>query len=729
MLVQTLRVCRGVILLVIALAGTAFAQQPALTLHPTTVDLKLDGHLDEPEWQSAVAVQLTQQAPQPGAATPFRTTVRILFTRDSIWLGFDCTDPHPGAVASHTMRRDGDLTGDDNVSIALDTFGDRRTGYFFQINAAAARVDGLISDPESASLDWDGVWDARTARNDHGWTAEIQIPARTLSFSRRNTAWGINFERFIPRVRTWLRWSSPTLDSFFFDLSRTGTLVGGAELDQGRGIEISPYGTARTAEQFGISDRNYQAQFGGDIGWRITPSLQSVFTVNTDFAETEVDARQVNTTRFPLFFPEKRSFFLEGANQFEFGLGLGSNFIPFFSRRVGLFAGSQVPIDAGVKLNGRVGKFNVGFLDAQTRDALTPVGPVPSVNLLAARASYDLTPKLRIGTIITHGDPSGATVNTFTGFDAVYRTSQFLGNKNFQLGGWFGRSSGDIPVGDANGWGYKIDFPNDLLDCAHTLNHFGDALVPALGFLPRPGSQRLTVSCNWQPRPSKDGPLRWIRQEFFENQFTRVSNARGFLESWEYFMAPINVRLETGDRFEFNWVPTYELLLQPFEITSGVIIPPGRYRFTRWRLEGQTSAHRPVQFGHTTWFGTFYDGTLTEWENYLKWTTIHGRLQLELNTVNDFGRVANNQALIQKLWQLQTAYAWNPNLILTSFIQYDSESRNLGTNTRLRWTLKPGNDLFVIWNRGWRQPLATRDLHLFPEVDLVAIKLRWTFRY
>jgi hypothetical protein len=653
----------------------------------------------------------------------------VLESPDTIYFGFRCKDAEPNRIAVHTMRRDGDLTGDDTVSIVLDTFGDRRTGYFFQINSVGTRVDGLISNPESASLDWDGVWDARATKIKDGWTAEIEIPARTLGFSRRAASWGVNFERFIPRVRTTLRWTSPTLDSFIYDLSRSGSLTGSRDLEQGHGIEISPYGTARTSEFFNVSDRSYQGAVGGDISWRIAPQVLSVLTVNTDFAETEVDSRQLNITRFPLFFPEKRAFFLEGSNQYDFGLGLSSDtFVPFFSRRIGLFEGGIVPINAGVKVNGRIGNLNVGFLDVQTRDAIVPTGRVPGTNLLSTRMSYDITSKFRVGTLVTNGDPSGISSNTLAGFDAVYRTSTFMGNKNFLVGGWTARSFGDLGQGSRVGWGYKIDYPNDLWDCNHSLHHFGSALDPALGFLPRPGTQQLRVGCDWQPRPSKDGRLRWIRQEFWENQFTRITDAAGFLESWEYFMAPVNVRMETGDRFEFNWVPTYEQLLAPFEISSGLFISPGRYQFTRWRLEGQTSPHRALQFGHTTWFGTFYDGHLTQWENYVKWTAPKGKFQAELDTFNNFGHLREGN-FVQRLWQLQSAYAWNPNLILTSFIQYDSESRNLGTNTRLRWTLKPGNDLFLIWNRGWESPIGRRDLSLVPDTDLIAVKLRWTFRY
>src|SRR5205823_2334056 len=231
--------------------------------------------------------------------------------------------------------------------------------------------------------------------------------------------------------RTWLRWSSPTLDSFLFDLSRAGTLKGVGELEQGKGIELTPYATGKSARFYGVSPRSWQASEGGDVTWKITPQLVSVFTVNTDFAETEVDARQINLTRFPLFFPEKRAFFLEGSNQYDFGLGLSEQFIPFFSRNIGLLNGEQVPIDAGVKLNGRIGRWNVAALDVQTRDTVTSSnGLVPGTNLSAGRVSYDITQKLRVGAIFTNGTPIGVGSNSLVGFDAVYRTSTFHKNKN-----------------------------------------------------------------------------------------------------------------------------------------------------------------------------------------------------------------------------------------------------------------------------------------------------------
>lgn len=256
--------------MIFAISGLALAESPSITALTISHSITLDGKLDEPEWRDAQVIKLVQQAPHPGTETPFTTEVRVLVGPDAVYFGFLCHDPHPEAIAMHTMIRDGDQSGDDTVAIVLDTYGDRRTGYYFQINAAGARVDGLIDHPESASLDWDGIWDARTARIPEGWSAEIVIPSRTLSFARGRKEWGINFQRFISRGgRTWLRWSSPTLDSFLFDLSRAGTLKGVGDLEQGKGIEFTPYATGKSTRFFGVSPRSWQGSTGGDVTWKI----------------------------------------------------------------------------------------------------------------------------------------------------------------------------------------------------------------------------------------------------------------------------------------------------------------------------------------------------------------------------------------------------------------------------------------------------------------------------
>ena len=721
---QTLHLLALVLAVATAAGGANADTSTTVAAAHSERPIQLDGRLDEPAWQDAgIAIELIQQSPKPGEPTPFKTSVRVLVVKDTLYFGFECADPEPGKIAIHTMARDGFTLGDDTVSIVLDTYGDKRMGYLFRINAAGARIDGLISDPEHESLDWDGVWDARTARSPDAWSAEIEIPARTLNFKNGLRSWGLNLERFVARERITLRWVSATLDSFLYDMSRAGSLTGLEDLKQGRGLELSPYLIGKMKDNFPAGSRTWQGTGGVDFTWRITPQLAAVFTGNTDFAETEVDTRQMNLTRFPLFFPEKRAFFLEGANQFEFGLGLGEAFIPFFTRRVGLLEGQQIPINGGLKLNGRAGRWNLGILDVQTRDTRL----APGTNLFAARVSYDLTDKFRIGTILTHGDPAGLRQNTLVGFDAVWRTSTFRAHQNLLVGGWAAFSAGDVPEGQRSGWGFKVDYPNDLLDCYTTINEFGDALEPALGFLPRPGTRQYQGGCGYKPRPAKAGAFGWVRQYFLRNYYTRVDSLQGINESWQYSATPLEIELESGEHIILSWAPEYELLPGPFEITRGVVIAPGPYRFDRGLFGFETSHHRRWRFETENSFGTFYSGHLTHWLNRLNWTSPKGAWQLGLEAQNNFGRLREGN-FVQRLWQLEFSRAWGPNVVLTSFIQYDTESQNIGTNTRLRWTFKPGKDLFIVWNRGWERLLMRPELTLLPDTEFLAVKLRWTFR-
>jgi len=717
-------------------AVSAFGQSPCCTIAAgrTSSVIRLDGRLDETAWQGAQVFSLTQQSPRPGQETPYVTEVRVLISGDSLYLGFKCIDPHPEKIAVHTLQRDGDVSGDDTISIVLDTYGDRRTGYFFQINAGGALVDGLISGPKGVSLNWDGIWDARTARTKVGWTAEIVIPARTLSFTRGLHAWGLNVQRFIARDTTTLRWSSPTLDSLLYDLSRAGSLTDVEILQQGHGFEVSPYVSGRVSDDFTTRDRAWQGAVGSDFSWRIASQMTAVVTVNTDFAESEVDTRQINTTRFPLLFPEKRAFFLEGSNQFAFGLGLdkteiarygvGTAFLPFFTRRIGLRDGRPIPIDAGIKLSGRAGRWNLGVLDVQTRD----VKGVQGTNLSGTRLSYDFNEKLRIGTLITHGDPENFQSNTLIGFDSVWRTSTFQGNKNLLVGGWMAVNAETNASGRRSAWGFEAEYPNDKVDCELGLNQFGESLSPALGFLPRPGTRWYQGGCEYRQRPSQDGPFGWIRVEALEAYYNRISDLGGRNETSRYFFSPISTTLTSGEHMEVNVAIDREFLPSPFAIVPAVSIAPGQYSFTRWRFQFLSSKHRPLQVGSTTWAGPFYSGRLTQWDSYVQLNTMKGKLQLGILATNNFGRLKEG-SFVQRLWQSQIALALSPKLVFSSFVQYDNQSQNVGMNSRVRWTVKPGSDLFIVWNRGWQRNLGERDdLSLIPQNDLLAVKFRWTIR-
>jgi len=727
--VSCVRFCRGAqvalaAVLLFALCGVSQAfERPVVKAGLTGGPIRLDGYLNEPEWKAAGSIpELVQQEPEPGKPTPYHTEVRLLVDGENLYVGVVCKDPHPDRIAIHTMMRDGDLEGDDTVGFVLDTFGDQRTGYFFRVNAAGARQDGLVSGPEEISTDWDGLWDARTRLTPDGWTAEVRIPTRSLRFTPGADRWGFNVERMVARDRVVLRWCSATLDSRLYDFRRAGWLAGVAGLEQGLGIEVRPYGLSHSNRTVGAGPAVTTGDFGADLSYSFTPELTGVVTVNTDFAETEVDSRRINLTRFSLFFPEKRAFFLEGSNVFGFGVGLRHDFIPFFSRRVGLFEGEQVPLLGAVKVLGRSGRWVLGFLDAATdRSSLTERS-----NLFAGRVSYNVNDNLALGTIATRGDPDGVHENELLGLDALWQTSSFRGDKNFAIGGWGAWSGGDVPEGSPWGLGFKVDYPNDLWDLSVTFKQFGEALDPALGFLPRPGTRWYSFGGAFQPRPG-DGFFGWVRQFYFETFATCVEKLGEGVESWRVFTAPFNVQTESGEHLEANFIPQFEHPSEPFEVSEGVIIPAGEYRYTRYRVEAQSSDHRPWRVGSTVWFGGFYTGTLIQWESYAGYTTPGGHLQIGLEMENDFGSLPEGD-FVERLSRLRVAWAFDPDLILSSYGQYDSETRNVGFNTRLRWTIRPGNDLYVIWNHSWEEPVGVSGWRSLRPLDgQLMLKLRWTF--
>lgn len=697
-------------------AGAVRAETPRVTAAAGTP--VIDGDLSDAAWANAQEIALVQQDPHPGEPTAFRTTVRTLIDEHGLSIAFECFDPQPQGIAIHTMQRDGEMDGDDSVAIVLDTFGDERTAYFFRVNAAGARADGLVAD-RNLSLDWDGVWEARVRRTAGGWSAEIAIPATTLRFASRDT-WGFNAERYVARERQTLRWWGISLDASFRDLRRAGRLDGAGALRQGLGLSLTSNAVVRHDSDFENDRRSLTAKPGLDASYNVTPQLGAVLTLNTDFAETEVDTRQVNLTRFPLFFPEKRAFFLEGSNLFRFGgTNLTSDFVPFYSRRVGLFRGMTVPLHAGLKVLGRSGKWSGAALDVQmgeTRD-------VRAANLFAGRVTYDVNGHLRIGAIATNGSPGGTSTNRLGGIDALWSTSTFRGDKNLAASAWIAASSSGRVSGRRTGWGIEANYPNDRLEMNVAIHEFGDGLDPALGFLPRPGTRKYLFNTAYQPRTSGG----WIRQFFYELFLRRYDDLHGDPESWRVFTAPFNVESQSGVHLEANWVRYFERIDAPFEIAGGVAVAPGRYTYDRFRVEGQSSPNRPIGYGSTLWFGGFYGGRLTETEAFVSWNERTGRLRFELEAIHDAGRI-ESRSFAQRLLQFKAILALTPNLIVSSYTQYDSESREAGLNNRVRWTIHPNADLFVVWNRGWKHPLGDDERSLLPMSNQFVVKLRWITR-
>ncbi len=689
--------------------------------------VRLDGHVDDPAWAGADSVELRQVEPREGATPTGRTVVRVLASPDALLIGIRADDPDPSGIVSFARQRDADLDSEDHLEIVLDTYLDGRSGYVFTVNPNGARYDGLITgEGLSTNSNWDGAWRAATARTTRGWSAEILIPVKTLLFRPGLTEWGFNVERRTQRRQETDRWASPERDHEVTEMGRAGRLTDLPRFDLGIGLTVRPSLNGGGGRDTATSPFSTRGDASLDVTQRLGPNTLASLTLNTDFAETEVDTRQVNLTRFPIFFPEKRTFFLEGADIFDFGLGTEEDVVPFFSRRIGLLAGEQVPLRAGGKVNGRLGGTNFGALVVRT-GALDTLAP--PATMAVVRVKQNVLRQSSVGVIATVGDPLGRPGSWLAGPDLTYRTSRFRGDKNFLVGVWaLALGRGDLGSGDRTAAGLRIDYPNDLWDISLDYKRIGGAFDPSLGFVPRSGVHLANLSYTWQPRPRHPiGPLR-IRQCFWENELSYVAGLGGGWQSYRYFMAPINCRMESGDRFEFNIVPEGERLAEPFEIADGVTIPTGSYHFWRFRLEGGLAAKRTFSAQATWWFGGFYDGRLDQLELTASWKPAP-LLIVELDGERDIGRLPEGR-FVQDVLSTRLRLNVSPDLGITSLLQYDNESHSIGTNTRLRWSFSPLGDVFVVYNHNLRtrDPL-TRRRGLTFESNQLALKLEYAFRY
>jgi len=679
--------------------------------------IRLDGVLDEPAWARAKPIgPLLQRDPKQGAPASEETEVRILFDADNLYFGITCHDRTPSAIVSTQLARDADLEVDDHITLVIDPFLDHRNGFFFVVNAAGARADGQISNnAEELNYEWDGIWDARTRITEEGWVAEIVVPFKSLRFKPGQGVWGFNVERQIKRLQEHDRWASPRPDVWISNLAAAGQLSGLNGLRQGIGLDIRPFVSA--------GEENSTGTFkpGLDVFKSITSSLTASLTVNTDFAETEVDARQINLTRFELFFPEKRTFFLEGAGVYDIA-GLGgknADLIPFFSRSIGLLSGQEVPILFGLKVTGRQAGLNVGVLDVQTRDTTLEEGSLAGQNLLAVRVSKNLFEQSWIGAIATHGNPTGAGDNSLIGVDARLATSHFRGGRNLSLSLYGLRTDDRVSAKVDYAYGFKLDYPNDLWNVALNWKRIGEGFNPAMGFVPRTGIRSTDLYAAFQPRPGRWG----IRQFFFEAEPTYLTNLQGRVENWRVFTAPFNMRTESGEHLEWNYIPTFEHLDGPFEIRPGVVVPSGSYGFTRYRTEVNSATKRPWVVDFAFRYGGFYGGRLRQFQPVL---TLKPNMHLALVFQMERDEASLPQGnFVTQLFSGRLNYNFSPNVTWSNLVQYDSESRLLGFQSRFRWIVRPGNDLFLVVGRGWFR----RDAGDYvPSFDKASAKLQYTFR-
>ncbi|RDY61213.1 carbohydrate binding family 9 domain-containing protein [Flagellimonas nanhaiensis] len=711
-----------ILLLVHGFSIAQSTERPSFEAGRLTERIYLDGMLDEANWQSAPKLDsFKTTVPEEGGVPSQRTTVQVLVDAKMVYIGIVCEDSNPGEIIRFSKIRDADISEEDHVKLVIDPFLDGQSGYIFAVNSLAARYDALVSNRgEDENEDWDAVWDAKTQITENGWSAEIVIPIQSISFKKGLDKWGFNIERRIQRNQETIRWANVKRDQWLIQTSRAGLVTGLPDFNYGLGLNVRPSLVGELNKIGPEGATVFDPDISLDASQRIGPNVVATFTVNTDFAETEVDTRQTNLTRFPLFFPEKRTFFLEGSDIFEFGFGTGrSTVIPFFSRRIGLRNNVQIPIIAGTKLNGRIGKTAFGGLGIRTDSYELEGQPYDATNMGVVRLRRNVLKESTIGLIASSGDPLGREDSWMTGADFTYQTTSFNGDKNFLVGGWVMLANRADLTDDRSAVGFKVDYPNDRWDIAATYARIGEQFDPSLGFVPRKGVHFSRFGATFAPRPK----IPWLRQMFHQFFVTYVENISGPWQSYSVFTAPINWRLESGDRVEANVRPVGENILEPFDIAENVTIPVGEYNFMRYRLEAEFAAKRRVSGMATWWFGSFYDGTLDEFELSLNWNP-SALLGFEFSGVRNVGRLPFGD-FDQTLAGLRVRFNVTSNLQLNSYLQYDTDSRVLGLNARIHWIFSPLGDVFLVFNNNSLNPMS-QPWEL--QNRQILLKVRYNFR-
>jgi len=658
----------------------------------------LDGVLDEAVWARAVpATDFRQQEPVEGAPPSERTEIRVAYDANNLYIGAELFDSDPAGIKGFQRQRDAGLGSDDRFMWILDTFRDGRTAYFFEINPAGLLGDGLlrIGSGGNMSKSWDGIWDVRVRRHGRGWTAEIRIPFRTLNFNPQSDSWGINFQRTIRRKSEELVWSGYRRNQGLFLPINAGVLTGLQGISQGLGLEAKPYLAANRSTTDGVTDSG--ADIGLDLGYSVTPSLRLAMTVNTDFAETEVDDRQVNLTRFPLFFPERRQFFLEGSSIYNFAGSNGVN--PFFSRRIGLVAGNPIPVQFGARLGGQAGAWDVGLLQVRTGAE----GAVPTEDFSVARLRRNFFAQSSVGAIYTRRSTDDLALpdrHTY-GVDLDMSTSTFLDNKNLQFEAFFAahtestRDDGTT-TGDRSARGFRLNYPNNVWQAHVSLREFGDAWNPAVGFAPRRGFRRLQPTVSWNPRAERLARVREFQFQLFVEHLTTLD---GVLETRRVSARPLGIRFTPGDGVSLEVANQFEYLDRSFTIADGVVLAPGEYSFNDVSVDVSTANQRVLSVRGELQFGEFWSGTRRRTEF---------RATVRPNgSVNVSGGIERQDVSLPEgefdttLMRVNANWTPTPFASLTNSLQYDDVSRGLGLNTRLRWIVRPGSDFYFVYAHNW----------------------------
>ena len=656
-----------------------------------TEEISLDGLLDEPAWDLATPTSdFVQRRPNPGAPSGERTEIRVLFDDENLYVGFYCFDSQADRLVVNDLEEDFNFRGSDGVTLAIDSRHDLRSGFLFVTNPAGAKNDGQVS-LTRLDLDWDGVWDVSASRSDAGWFAEFAIPFKTLRFTlAESQEWGINFNRRIIRLNEESDWAPIPIRYNISRVSQYGTLRGLEGVRQGRNLTVTPFVTAgltqvradNDALKDFETDQNYDG--GVDLKYSLTPSVTLDATYRTDFAQVEVDQQQVNLTRFNLFFPEKRDFFLENSSTFDFGAG--GNLVPFFSRRIGLSgSGTPIPILGGGRVTGQIGRYDVGFLAMKTER----LDSTPANSYVVGRIKRNLLANSWAGAIFTNRDSTiEGDTNRVYGADLHLQFYDRLVLDSHIL-----RSDTPGLSGQDQARQFQTAWRDDELTIAAGYNEIQENFNPEVGFVRRKNNTRYNGQFAWNPLIESSPVFRNLvfgtSLDYYEDGATEQVGTRE---------ADLNlgVRFEDNSLVDFNLLRTFDRLTNPFRIRSDISIPEGDYSYTNYSARATTSPGRKISGNGRVEWGEFWSGRRRSFAGGVRWRP-NFHLQMEVDYRRNQVNLSNGR-FTTNLVGTRLLYAFTPDAFLNAFFQYNTDTGQVSSNIRFNIIHHPLSDFFLVYN-------------------------------
>ena len=708
-----------------------------IIIHPLNeVKLNLDGKVDEDFWLSIPpSGGFRMTVPVEGGEPSQKTEIRIAFDEENLYISAIMFDTDPSGIKAYQKKRDASLRTDDRFMWIFDTFNSKRRGYMFEINPRALRGDGLLTSGQGNNVnkDWDGIWKAWTEIGAFGWSAEIKIPFMSVNFDPKSDSWGINFQRTIRRNNEELMWTGYKRNQGLFRPQNAGVMRGLKDPSQGIGLEVIPYllGTTNSVrdEDTELLENQTKGEFGFDINYNITPSLRASFTYNTDFAQTEVDDRQINLTRFPLRFPEKRDFFLEGTTILQFAPR--SSVDPYFSRRIGLSDGIPVPIKFGGRILGNVGNNNVYLLQVRTG----AINEQKAEDFTVGRYRRDFLKESSIGVIYTRrstdGDDMIDSLQTrhTVGVDLNLATSEFFGDNVLQFTAFIAGHNPSSPYEDSTSvWdrtsrGVRLNFPNQPWTAWVSYREFGTQYAPAVGFNRRNGFRRLQPAVRYTPLFEESKIIRSVEWGIFYEYLASLDNQ---LLTENLRLTLGEVRFESGENVELQVSRSFEFLDEEFDILrdSTVIIQPGTYANWQYQINVSTASFRKISGSIGYEGGGFWTGKINQYNFEITLRPVPG---INFGVEYTYTQVAvDGSGFDTSLFQIDLGFDFTPDISLSTNVQFDDVSHLFGTNTRFRWIITPGTDVFLVYNHNWSsnrlEPMYTLQRGL-------ALKAAYTHRF